>query len=102
MTTSHGTARATWTLGPTPGTQSIEATIAGGAAPVVVTATALDPTSAPTLVLESEPQAKSAKPAKRGRAPAAKTARAKKSAPAAAEKAAPKAKRPRAKKTTEA
>jgi uncharacterized LabA/DUF88 family protein len=61
-------------------------------------------TSAPALVLESEPEpeAKSAKPAKRGRAPAAKTARAKKAAPAAAEKAAPKAKRPRAKKTTEA
>jgi uncharacterized LabA/DUF88 family protein len=61
--------------------------------------------SAPALVLESEaePAAKKAKPAKRGRAPAAKTARAKKAAPAAAtEKAAPKAKRPRAKKTTEA
>ena len=63
-------------------------------------------TSAPALVLEPEPEpeAKKAKPAKRGRAPAAKSARAKKAAPAAAsaEKAAPKAKRPRAKKTTEA
>lgn len=64
------------------------------------------PETAPALVLESEsePEAKSAKPAKRGRAPAAKTARAKKTAPAAAsgEKAAPKAKRPRAKKAKEA
>jgi hypothetical protein len=62
-----------------------------------------EPLSAgPALVLEpeteTEPQVKAA-PAKRGRAPAAKTARAKKTAAAAAEKGAPKAKRPRAKKT---
>ncbi|MDQ2766983.1 MAG: 2-oxoglutarate dehydrogenase, E2 component, dihydrolipoamide succinyltransferase, partial [Gemmatimonadota bacterium] len=58
--------------------------------------------STPTLMLETEPDAEAvAAPAarKRGRAPAAKSARAKKTAPAAAaEKAAPKAKRPRAKK----
>jgi len=60
------------------------------------------PAAGLALVVEAEPEsdAKSAKPAKRGRAPAAKSARAKKAAPAAAgEKAAPKAKRPRAKKT---
>jgi uncharacterized LabA/DUF88 family protein len=58
------------------------------------------PAAGLALVVEAEPEEKRAKPAKRGRAPAAKSARAKKTAPAAAgEKAAPKAKRPRAKKT---
>jgi uncharacterized protein (TIGR00288 family) len=61
-------------------------------------------TSAPALVLEvqSAPEVSTPAPAKRGRAPAAKTARAKKTAApaaAAAEKSAVKAKRPRAKKT---
>jgi uncharacterized protein (TIGR00288 family) len=58
--------------------------------------------SGPALVLDAEPEAEVAvksAPAKRGRAPAAKTARAKKTAAASAEKSAPKAKRPRAKKT---
>ena len=58
------------------------------------------PAAGLALVVEAEPEEKRAKPAKRGRASAAKSARAKKTAPAAAgEKAAPKAKRPRAKKT---
>ena len=58
--------------------------------------------SGPALVLDAESEAEpavKAPPAKRGRAPAAKTARAKKTAAASAEKGAPKAKRPRAKKT---
>ncbi len=80
--------------------------VIGHTAPVAEGAPAS--TAAPSLELEldAEPdvETKTAKPVKRGRAPAAKSARAKKSAPAAAsaENAAPKAKRPRAKKTTEA
>ncbi|MEO6211761.1 MAG: NYN domain-containing protein [Gemmatimonadaceae bacterium] len=79
--------------------------VIGGTAPADVRAQAASVAQAPAPQLELEaepapaPKAKAA--AKRGRAPAAKTARAKKTAPAAAagEKAAPKAKRPRAKKT---
>ena len=55
--------------------------------------------SGPALVLDAESEAEPevrAAPAKRGRAPAAKTARAKKTAAASAEKGAPRAKRPRA------
>jgi uncharacterized protein (TIGR00288 family) len=71
--------------------------VIGGNTPAAETGA---PAAGLSLVVESEPEEKSAKPAKRGRAPAAKSARAKKAAPAAAgEKAAPKAKRPRAKKT---
>jgi hypothetical protein len=75
--------------------------VVGSTTPVEAAAPAA---TGPALVLdvEPEPEVKSA-PAKRGRAPAAKTKRAKKktAAPSAAasEKAAPKAKRPRAKKT---
>jgi hypothetical protein len=75
--------------------------VIGSTAPAAIAA----PSSGPALVLESEPESEpeaKAAPAKRGRAPAAKTARAKKTAApaaAAAEKGAPKAKRPRAKKT---
>ncbi len=80
--------------------------VIGHTAPAAERASAAEAAPELELALDSEPETKAtrAKPAKRGRAPAAKTARAKKTAPAAAaaEKAAPKAKRPRAKKTTEA
>jgi hypothetical protein len=61
-----------------------------------------EPVSAgPALVLDAKPEAEAPvkTAAKRGRAPAAKTARAKKTAAASATQGAPKAKRPRAKKT---